>query len=61
MALVARISMLQPSRNLLWRPQQPKLVGHDTSQHFILDQLAALGPTRAVPRGVVRLVGSVVL
>jgi len=37
--------MLEPSGNLLRRPQQPKLVGYDASQRSVLNQLAALGPT----------------
>jgi hypothetical protein len=47
--------MLEPSRNLLWRPLQPQLVGHEARQLSVLGQLAGLGALGTIPRSLVSL------
>ena len=45
--------MLEPPRNLLWRPLPPELVGHDARQGSALGQFAGLGSPSSVPRSLV--------
>jgi hypothetical protein len=51
--------MLEPSSDLLGRPQKAKLVGHDARQASVLRQLAALGAACTIPGSTVGLVGPV--
>src|SRR5277367_6825071 len=52
--------MLEPSGNLLWRPQPSKLLGHDACQRPVLHQFADLGTKCTIPGGVVCFGGSIV-
>src|SRR6188474_3509387 len=61
MALVARVSMLEPAGNLLWRPQHSELVGHDSCQRPALQQFADLGPMSSIPGCLVGLARSIAL
>src|SRR5450755_4669567 len=61
MALVARVSMLEPSRNLLWRPQHSELLGHDACQRPVLHQFADLGTMSSIPCGLVGLARPIAL
>jgi hypothetical protein len=51
--------MLEPSGDLLGRPQKAKLVGHDARQASVLCQLAALGAMCPIPGRAVGLVGPI--
>ena len=53
--LVVWVSTLEPSRNLLRRPQRLEPTRHDAGQTPILNQLTRLGALRPVPRRLIRL------
>src|SRR5579864_2278874 len=57
--LVARPGAFEPSSNLLGRPLQLELVGHDMSQHPMLDQFADFGAQRPIPCKLVGLAGTI--
>src|ERR1700748_458518 len=48
-ALVAWMSMLEPTSDLFRRPQHPQLLGHDAGQCAVLRQLAPLRTTSSLP------------
>src|SRR5450631_1990159 len=52
---------LEPSGNLLWRPQPSKLLGHDACQRPVLRQLADLGTMSSIPGGLVGLARPIAL
>ena len=47
--------MLEPPNDLLRRPQQAQLVGHDARQGTVFSQFAALGTMRPIPSSAVSL------
>src|SRR5258706_16272079 len=61
MALVARVSMLEPAGDLLRRPQHSKLVGDDACRCPVLRQLAGLGTVSSTPGSLVGLARPITL
>src|SRR5664279_4812969 len=53
--------MLEPTGNLLWRPQHPELLGHDARQRPVLAKLAALGTMSTIPCGLIGLTRPIAL
>src|SRR5664279_1168281 len=58
---LARVSMLEPSGNLLGRPQHSELLGHDACQRPVLHQFADLGTMSSIPCGLVGLTRPIAL